>query len=287
MKKNTMEKQLLPDFIKEDEFFSTYPCNKMTIFMTKGPTHVLKGEYSHLNYEIIITKSHVQDFVLNGNKVNLEPNMLVAINSQQKHGTQFLISGVSCMNIQFEKEFLQELAFGIYGARDITFDNTPIVCSSELIELAETYIYEHEQKKEGYSYVLDNLSVHIAVMIFRKTGVMNNISTKEIDQHISKTIEHFKHNYSEDFSFDEISKVSSMSKFNLIRKFKESTGMTPYDYYMDIRIMKALEYLNNPNNKVVDVALMCGFKTHSHFSKIFKTKTGLTPNEYRKKGLDM
>lgn len=125
------------------------------------------------------------------------------------------------------KGVLQELAYGIYGVREIMFDNTPIVCSSELIELAETYIYEHEQE---YSYVLDNLSVHIAVMIFRKTGVMNNISTKEIDQHISKTIEHFKHNYSEDFSFDEISKVINMSKFNLIRKFKESTGMTR-DYY--------------------------------------------------------
>lgn len=287
MKKNTMEKQPLPDFIKEDAFFSTYPSNKMTIFVTKGPTHILKGEYSHLNYEFIIARSHVQNFVINGTKVDLEPNTLVAINSQQKHGTQFLLSGVSTMNIQFEKEFLQELAYGIYGVREIVFDNTPVLCDGELSELTEKYIFEHEQKKEGYCFVLDNLSVQIAVKIFRKTCVANHIDTKAIDQQISKTIEHFKHNYSEEFSFDEISKVSNMSKFNLIRKFKESTGMTPYDYYMDIRIMKALEYLNNPNNKIIDVAIMCGFKTHSHFSKIFKTKTGLTPNEYRMKGLGM
>lgn len=284
-----MQKQPLPDFIKEDEFFSTYPCNKMTVFATNKPTILLKGEYKHLNYEFIITQTNVQDFVLNGINMSIEPDMLFAINSNQMHGTQFLILNISFLSIQFEKEFLQELAYGIYGVREVVFNNTPVPNDSHITELVNTYIKEHEQKNKGYSYVLDNLSIHIAVSIFRKIGIINhsNKARKNESDSIDKIIEYFSQNYEEDFSLEKISDVSNMSKFNLIRKFKENTGMTPHDYFMNIRIMKALEHLNNPANKIIDVSVMCGFENHSHFSRIFKMRTGLTPSDYRKKVLGM
>lgn len=289
MKENSMQKQPLPDFIKEDEFMLTYPCNKMTIFNTKKPMPVLKGEYHHLNYEFIITNSIVQNFVLDGKLMNIEPDMLLAINSQQMHGTNFLVTDVSFLSIQFEKEFLQDLAYGIYGIREVMFDNKPVPNDNEITKLVNTYIDEYNQKKKGYTFVLDNLSVHIVVALFRKLGIANDIfiTRKDEDDYIDKIIQYLKQNYEEDFSLDKISDVSNMSKFNLIRKFKESTGMTPNEYFINIRIMKALEHLNNPENKIIDVSVMCGFENHSHFSRIFKSRTGLTPSEYRKKVLEM
>ncbi len=140
----------LPDFIKEDEFMSSYPCNKMTIFTTKKPINLLKGEYQHLNYEFIITQSPVNGFVIDGKKINTEAEMIFAINSEQRHGTKHLMSSVSFLSIQFEKEFLQDLALGIYGTKQIVFTNQPLPMVQELIGLVKTYIQEHKQKQKGY-----------------------------------------------------------------------------------------------------------------------------------------
>jgi transcriptional regulator GlxA family with amidase domain len=102
---------------------------------------------------------------------------------------------------------------------------------------------------------------------------------------IRKAAAHLRKNFEEDFSLEQLSGIANMSKFNFARKFKDITGKTPREYFLDIRIMNALEYLNNPNFRVIDVALMCGFKNHSHFSQLFRQRTGMTPKEYRQKML--
>lgn len=285
----SLTKQPLPDFVKENDFFSVYPCDKMTIFVTKKPCPILKGEFSHLNYEFVITLSPVMGMLLNGIKIDIKPNMLLPINSGQIHGTRFLISDVLFMNIQFEKAFLDELAYGIYGAKDVVFDNVPMPCGSEVQRLVSAYIEEYEQKQDGYAYNLSNLSVQIAIAIFRQLGIADqmNISPSDSDSYIRKAVEHLRQNFEEEFSLERLSTIASMSKFNFTRKFRDITGKTPREYFLDIRIMNALEYLNNSNFRIIDVALMCGFKNHSHFSQSFRKRTGLTPKEYRQKILSI
>ncbi len=288
MKKPIIHKQPLPDFIKKDEFFLTYPSNKMTLFQTIKPIYVLKGEYAHSNYEFILTQTSVMNFVLGGKIMDVPPNRIFAINSDQMHGTHFLLADVSFLSIQFEKEFIQELAYNIYGIREISFLNHPIPCNRELKDLIDVYINEHKQKQKGYSFLLDSLSIQIAIFLLRTIGFENSLAEqKEESINVNQIIEFFQANCEETFSLEKISDMSNMSKFNFIRKFKESTGMTPYHYFMNIRIMKALECLNRPEIKIIDVAVMCGFRNHSHFSRVFKMRTGLSPSEYREKVLNL
>lgn len=280
-----MQKQPLPDFVGENPFFAVYPCDKLTIFVTKKPAPLFKGEFSHLSYEFIITQSAVSGMVLNGEKMDVAPGMLVAVNSEQMHGTRHLVSDVSFLSVQFEKAFLEELLFGIYGVKEACFDNTPLPCGDEIPGFARAFIEEYESKREGYAYILGNLSVQLAISIFRQTGIAGRLNISAADQNafIKKAIAHLKENIEESFSLQALSDIASMSKYNFARKFKQMTGKTPYEYLMDIRIMNALESLSNPSYKVIDVALQCGFKSHSHFSQQFRLRTGMTPKEYRKK----
>jgi len=284
-KNASMQKQPLPDFVGQNPFFAVYPCDKMTIFVTKKPAPLFKGEFSHLGYEFIVTQSAVKGMVINGEKMDVGCGMLVSINSAQMHGTRYLVSDVSFLSIQFEKEFLEELLYGIYGVKEARFDNTPIPCGEEIQGLVHAFTKEYDSKREGYAYILSNLSVQLAVAIFRQTGIAGrlNISSGDQNTFIKKAIAHLKENVEESFSLQALSNVASMSKYNFVRKFKEMTGKTPYEYFMDIRIMNALEYLSNAHLRVIDVALQCGFKNHSHFSQQFRLRTGMTPKEYRKK----
>lgn len=281
-KQNTyMTKHILPDFVRENEYFSVYPSEKMTIFITRRPSPVLKGEFSHRNYEFVVSLSPVSDFIVDGAAISMPKDALLPINSNQVHGTRLLLSNLSFMNIQFEAEFMEELFFGVYGVRDINFANRIVSCGDEIPTLVRRFMDEYEQRCEGYSYNLSNLSVQIAIAIFRQTGISQQIAAQSPKDFVSKTIEHFTEHYEESFSLDALSEMVNMSKYHFSRRFKDMTGKTPYAYFQDIRIMKSLELLSNPSKRVIDVALQCGFNNHSHFTRLFRERTGLTPTEYR------
>ncbi len=47
------------------------------------------------------------------------------------------------------------------------------------------------------------------------------------------------------------------------------------------RLARACETLQDKNRRILDIALGCGFSSHEHFTKTFKSAFGITPEEYR------
>lgn len=66
--------------------------------------------------------------------------------------------------------------------------------------------------------------------------------------------------------------------------FMTYTGKPIYAYLQDLRIMKAIDLLQNSSLPVGDIAVSIGFCDIAHFSKTFKQKTGLSPSAFRIKG---
>ncbi|MDR2784824.1 MAG: AraC family transcriptional regulator [Treponema sp.] len=72
----------------------------------------------------------------------------------------------------------------------------------------------------------------------------------------------------------------SISRFNEI--FKAYTSMTPYQYYMRLKIKKAADLLEQKSASVKEVAYSLGFEDQYCFSRFFKKKTGVAPSVWRK-----
>ena len=51
---------------------------------------------------------------------------------------------------------------------------------------------------------------------------------------------------------------------------------------IDSRIMRSCELLAATDTKIEEIAEMCGYNSVSHFVKLFREKTGITPAAYRK-----
>ena len=65
-----------------------------------------------------------------------------------------------------------------------------------------------------------------------------------------------------------------MSRFHFSRQFRLAMGVSPHRYAMTKRIERAKQLLRDRSSNVLDVALNCGFKDASHFSRVFKAIVG-------------
>jgi transcriptional regulator GlxA family with amidase domain len=92
-------------------------------------------------------------------------------------------------------------------------------------------------------------------------------------------------NLEEPLSTDEIAQLAGLSRRQLERLFKQYLGSLPSRYYLELRLKRARQLLLDTNHSIVQVGLMCGFSSGSHFSTAFGTLFGNTPREERQRKL--
>lgn len=62
--------------------------------------------------------------------------------------------------------------------------------------------------------------------------------------------------------------------------FKSYTGMSPYQYFLHLKINKAKDLLAQKEYSVKEIAYMLSFENQYYFSRLFKTKTGVPPSQW-------
>ncbi|MES2324618.1 MAG: helix-turn-helix domain-containing protein [Pseudomonadota bacterium] len=92
-------------------------------------------------------------------------------------------------------------------------------------------------------------------------------------------------NIEEPLSTDDIANLVGISRRQLERLFKQYLGSLPSRYYLELRLQRARQLLLDTHYSIVQVGLMCGFSSGSHFSTAFGTLFGNTPREERQRKL--
>jgi AraC family transcriptional regulator len=105
----------------------------------------------------------------------------------------------------------------------------------------------------------------------------NGLSRSKLQQAIAYINEHL----TENLSLKDISTVVGMSPFYFTSLFKQSTGMTAYQYVIYLRIERAKQLLRTQELSIAEVSEQVGFRSQSHFSNIFRKHTNTTPKMYQ------
>ena len=85
----------------------------------------------------------------------------------------------------------------------------------------------------------------------------------------------------EGVQISDLAKVAEMSEAHFSRMFKITTGLSPIQYFIRLRIAQAQQLLRETQMSVIQVGMEVGYANPSHFAQVFKKETGLTPNSYR------
>jgi two-component system response regulator YesN len=102
----------------------------------------------------------------------------------------------------------------------------------------------------------------------------------------TKAKEYIWSNYNQEVSLKHLAAAVGINPYYLSHLFRKEMGISFLEYLTSVRMSIAKSLLKNTAMSVMDVCLEVGYQDPSHFAKIFKTKEGVYPSEYRKKLLD-
>lgn len=84
----------------------------------------------------------------------------------------------------------------------------------------------------------------------------------------------------QELSLELLAKQASVSTSHFSRVFRQLTTMNVTNYVNAKRIVKAKELLLDTELNIDSIAEQCGFQTATHFYRVFKQITGVTPRQY-------
>jgi AraC-like DNA-binding protein len=83
-------------------------------------------------------------------------------------------------------------------------------------------------------------------------------------------------------SLDEVAHCAGVGSFHLVRMFRRSIGITPHQYLMRVRLLRAISLLCDTSRLVTEVAYDSGWSDLSNFSRTFRREVGCSPDAFRK-----
>jgi len=97
---------------------------------------------------------------------------------------------------------------------------------------------------------------------------------------LQRVIVYIDEHLTEHLSLETIAQQIGISQFYFCHLFKQSMGISPYQYLLHQRIERAKPLLLQTKPNIADIALAVGFSNQSHFTRQFKQVVGITPKRF-------
>lgn len=155
--------------------------------------------------------------------------------------------------------------------------------------LFQNIITETQQNRLGKEEILQNLAECLVIELIRHI-IENNLFIDQLvlkaaaltDLRLATLFKYIANNIPNDLSNKVMAREVGLSKDYIGQYFKNITDMNLQRYIETIRLNRAVELLNNnPNMKIRDVAIACGFSDLAYFCRKFKTLWGTTARKMR------
>ena len=111
---------------------------------------------------------------------------------------------------------------------------------------------------------------------------MENGALPSSRRKIAAAVSYIHENPARPVSIAELCALTGMKKSYLIRNFRLVTGQSPIQYALNLRLEHARAILLNEPVTVKEAATRCGFRDEFYFSRLFRSRFGSPPAQYRK-----
>ncbi|MFC0673380.1 helix-turn-helix transcriptional regulator [Brachybacterium hainanense] len=95
-------------------------------------------------------------------------------------------------------------------------------------------------------------------------------------------IRHLHEHYTEHIELEDLAEIFYVSRFHLAREFRRHTGTTVISYVNALRVDQARRLLQETERPIGEISAQVGFRNVTHFNRVFRDRTGITPREERR-----
>ncbi|MCM3397924.1 AraC family transcriptional regulator [Oceanobacillus profundus] len=228
-------------------------------------------KHAHQEYAIGVTLRGIQQYHLDGSLQLSYPNGVMLFNPEQVHdGMAHDENGLDYVMLYINPQLLLEVT----GKKEIVLFRTPIVYDFKLeqsvLNLANAISSGKDEAlcSELFYSLTDSLIQTDLSADFKKDHKLIKKAKEILHSDLGKVLK-----------LEAISSELNLSKFQFIRLFKSHTGITPYQYFLNYKIERAKQLIDEKRDIYAAVA-ECGFVDLTHLNKHFKSVYGITAFEY-------
>ena len=140
-------------------------------------------------------------------------------------------------------------------------------------KLFEIFEYGSPFRTEELGCALERMILDIAL----------DVSVKKQDRLFERSRAYIHSSFNEEIRIPELAAMEALSNSRYITLFKQSTGRSPSEYVIDVRISNACHLLTGSDMSIKEIGSKVGYADPHFFSRIFKKRLGCSPMEYRNK----
>ena len=163
-------------------------------------------------------------------------------------------------------------------ARTLALNNTVQALASEMAEQAPGS--EVVANRLAEVLFVQVLRAHIASRPDHNKGWLRAV----FDPQVGAALNAIHDSVDTPWTVESLAEAAGMSRSAFAVRFKELLGQTPLEYVTEWRMQKAMQFLQQRDKKLTDVARSVGYESDASFSKAFKRVVGANPGEYLKRG---
>lgn len=249
------------DQTKKDFSYHYHDFHKIIVFISGKVTYHIEGKAYHLKPRDILLVS--QGAI---HKPEIDPSV------PYERYIFWIRDDLSC----------QELNTCFQKANDRSFNL--VRADSALQERLKDLLPEIEQtlqnKHFGDSVLRDALFTQFMIYInriFLRTSSSPDKKAYSSDTQVEQLLKYINRNLSENLSIDQLAERFFLSKYHMMRKFKNETGYTIHNYITSKRLLLARSLINE-GTPVMKAAQMSGFNDYTTFVRSYKKQFGNAPS---------
>lgn len=253
-------------------------------------------------FSIKYTFNGEERYKKNGKRFTLEPGQILVVNDQSEMEVDEYRSKCSKnigMSIFIDPQIIRDV-FGVLRSPQqiaeyeqqvdlpVFFDDM-IYYDQQLTPCIETIFHRFFFNKEAavpeiLFYQLCEWLMEFQFGFLKKIERLNKVkyaTKKEIYQRVSLAKNIIEDSFDKKINLDFVARESALSKYFLIRSFKDIYNITPQQYRLKLRMIKAKDLLQK-ELPVSEIATALGFADVASFSKKFRLYFGCSPSAYKR-----
>lgn len=101
------------------------------------------------------------------------------------------------------------------------------------------------------------------------------------DHRIRRAVRALRQAPSKELDLNRVARNVGLSRSQFYARFRQCTGLSPGTYLDTLCCERASHLLSDPALTIGEISEQLGFSAQGHFTRFFKSKTGVSPNSFR------